>query len=205
MAFQALFNLESIKGATQATLILETLNVLLQLQQKAEKALDVPLLVTTTALWLLDIQLVAAKMVNSSGVFTFLFTAVCDVRRIFYMITCLTEVNTNFSVVTLKCSEIRIGSMELYFRNLNVIVKKVQIVIFKMLKINWTVKDYWNLFLLGRRAWYTKFWFQILNVCQLNSLPFSSVKDFNEYHWPFDFCYERCRNRVLLGSHIHPS
>lgn len=50
MAFQALFNLESIKGATQATLILETLNVLLQLQQKAEKALDVPLLVTTTAL-----------------------------------------------------------------------------------------------------------------------------------------------------------
>ena len=50
MAFQTLFNLESIKGATQATLILETLNVLLQLQQKAEKALDVPLLVTTTAL-----------------------------------------------------------------------------------------------------------------------------------------------------------
>lgn len=50
MAFQTLFNLERIKGATQATLILETLNVLVQLQQKAEKALDVPLLVTTTAL-----------------------------------------------------------------------------------------------------------------------------------------------------------
>ena len=49
MAFQTLFNLESIKRATQATLILETLNVLVQLQQKAEKALDFPLLVTTTA------------------------------------------------------------------------------------------------------------------------------------------------------------
>lgn len=73
MAFQTLFNLESIKGATQATLILETLNVLVQLQQKAEKALDVPLLVTTTALWLLDIQLVAAKMVNSSGVYFFIY------------------------------------------------------------------------------------------------------------------------------------
>ena len=49
MNFLILFNLESIETATQATLILETLNLIVQLQQKTEKALDVPLLVRNTA------------------------------------------------------------------------------------------------------------------------------------------------------------
>ena len=62
MNFLILFNLESIETATQATLILETLNLIVQLQQKTEKALDVPLLVRNTAQQLLGIQLVAAKL-----------------------------------------------------------------------------------------------------------------------------------------------
>ena len=49
MNFLILFNLEIIEAATQATSILETLNLIVQLQQKTEKSLDVPLLVRNSA------------------------------------------------------------------------------------------------------------------------------------------------------------
>ena len=49
MDFLVPFNLESIETATQATLILETLNLIVQLQQKIKKALVVPLLVKNSA------------------------------------------------------------------------------------------------------------------------------------------------------------
>ena len=84
MNFLILFNLESIEAATQATLILETLNLIVQLQQKTEKALDVPLGKCLVKL-------------------TFLVIAAREVRQVFYTIAaCLAEINTNFSVVTLK-------------------------------------------------------------------------------------------------------
>ena len=44
-----LFNLESIEAPMQAILISQTLNLIVQLQQKTEKALDVPFLVINTA------------------------------------------------------------------------------------------------------------------------------------------------------------
>ena len=55
--------LKSIEAATQATLILETFILIVQLQQKTEeKTLDVPLPVRNTAQQLLGIQLVADKI-----------------------------------------------------------------------------------------------------------------------------------------------
>ena len=60
MTFLIPFHLESIEAATQTTLILQTLNLIVKLQQKTEKALDVPLLVRNTAQQLLGTQLVAA-------------------------------------------------------------------------------------------------------------------------------------------------
>ena len=93
MNFLILFNLESIEAATQATLILETLNLIVQLQQKIEKVLDVPLGKCLVKL-------------------TFLVIAAREVRQVFYTIAaCLAEINTNFSVVTLKCSEVGIRSL----------------------------------------------------------------------------------------------
>ena len=62
MTFLIPFNLESTEAHTQAALILETLNMIVQLQQKTEKVLDVPLLVRNTAQQLLGIQPVAAKL-----------------------------------------------------------------------------------------------------------------------------------------------
>ena len=41
MSFLIPINFESIKAATQATLFLQTLNLIAQLQQKTEKALDI--------------------------------------------------------------------------------------------------------------------------------------------------------------------
>ena len=50
MSFLILFNLESIEAGTQATQAKqETLNMIVQLQQKTEKALDVPLMVRNSA------------------------------------------------------------------------------------------------------------------------------------------------------------
>ena len=62
MTFLIPVNLESTEAHTQAALILETLNMTVQLQQKTEKVLDVPLLVRNTAQQLLGIQPVAAKL-----------------------------------------------------------------------------------------------------------------------------------------------
>ena len=49
MTFLIPFNLENTQAATQATLILETLNMIAKLQLKTEKVLDVPSLVRNTA------------------------------------------------------------------------------------------------------------------------------------------------------------
>ena len=62
MTFLIPFNLENTQAATQATLILETLNMIVKLQIKTEKVLDGPSLVRNTAQQLLGIQPVAAKL-----------------------------------------------------------------------------------------------------------------------------------------------
>ena len=49
MTFLIPFNLENIQAATQATLVLETSNMIVKLQLKTEKVLDVPSLVRNTA------------------------------------------------------------------------------------------------------------------------------------------------------------
>ena len=49
MTFLIPFNLENIQAATQATLILETSNMIVKIQLKTEKVLDVPSLVRNTA------------------------------------------------------------------------------------------------------------------------------------------------------------